>query len=89
MVHIADPDKLPTDLDPHCLERYGISGFSRTRVNLLRFLSDFYKICIKMHSLSRSVISDTFFTNIAFPFKAMEKQRKYLPVSSSYLGYCL
>ena len=25
---------LPTDLDLHCLQRQGISGFSRTRVNL-------------------------------------------------------
>ena len=26
----------PTDLDQHCLQRQGISGFSRTRVNLLK-----------------------------------------------------
>ena len=25
----------PTDLDLHCLQRQGISGFSRTRVNIL------------------------------------------------------
>ena len=34
MVNSVDPDQLePTDLDLHCLQRQGISGFSRTRVN--------------------------------------------------------
>ena len=34
MTNSADPDsRLPTDLDLHCLQRQGISGFSRTRVN--------------------------------------------------------
>ena len=35
MTNSADPDQLaskPTDLDLHCLQRQGISGFSRTRV---------------------------------------------------------
>ena len=32
MANSADPDQ-PTDLDLHCLQRQGISGFSRTRVN--------------------------------------------------------
>ena len=33
MVNSVDPDQLePTDLDLHCLQRQGISGFSRTRV---------------------------------------------------------
>ena len=36
MANSADPDQLasqkPTDLDLHCLQRQGISGFSRTRV---------------------------------------------------------
>ena len=31
MANSADPEK-PTDLDLHCLQRQGISGFSRTRV---------------------------------------------------------
>ena len=31
MANSADPE--PTDLDLHCLQRQGISGFSRTRVN--------------------------------------------------------
>ena len=34
MANSADPDQLayqkPTDLDLHCLQRQGISGFSRT-----------------------------------------------------------
>ena len=35
MTNSADPDQLasqkPTDLDLHCLQRQGLSGFSRTR----------------------------------------------------------
>ena len=35
--------KKPTDLDLHCLQRQGISGFSRTRVKIpMRFLYKFY-----------------------------------------------
>ena len=42
MANSADSDQLastdlvkkPTDLDLHCLQRQGISGFSMTRVNL-------------------------------------------------------
>ena len=37
MTNSADPDQLasskPTGLDLHCLQRQGISSFSRTRVN--------------------------------------------------------
>ena len=36
MANSADPDKLfqkPTDLDLHCVQKQGISRFSRTRVN--------------------------------------------------------
>ena len=31
MANSADPDQ-PTDLDLHCLQSQGISGFSKTRV---------------------------------------------------------
>ena len=38
MANSPDPDQLacqkPTDLDLHCLQGQGISGFSRTRVKL-------------------------------------------------------
>ena len=34
MANSADPDQKPTDLDLHCMQRQGISGFSRTRVNI-------------------------------------------------------
>ena len=37
MTNSADPDRLlqkPTDLSLHCLQRKGISGFNRTRVNI-------------------------------------------------------
>ena len=41
MANSADPDQLPsskqTDLDLHCSQRQGISGFSRTRVNMTAF----------------------------------------------------
>ena len=33
MANSADPDQKPTDLDLHCLQRQGTSGFSRTRIN--------------------------------------------------------
>ena len=32
MANSADPDQLASDLDLHCLQRQGISGFSRIRV---------------------------------------------------------
>ena len=32
MSNSADPDQKPTDLDLHCLQRQGTSGFSMTRV---------------------------------------------------------
>ena len=40
MTNSADPDQLassekPTDLDPHCLQRQGISRFSISRVYFL------------------------------------------------------
>ena len=37
MTNSADPDQKPTDLDLHCLQRQGISGFSRTRVKAIRW----------------------------------------------------
>ena len=38
----ADPDQ-PTDLDLHCLQRQGISGFSRTWVNIEAALTGSFK----------------------------------------------
>ena len=35
MTNSADPDQLASDLNLHCLQRQGISGFSRTRVSRL------------------------------------------------------
>ena len=41
MANSVDPDRLaskkPTDLDLYCLQRQGISGFSRTRVKVFFF----------------------------------------------------
>ena len=31
MTNSVDPDKKPTNLDLHCLQKQGVSGFSRTR----------------------------------------------------------
>ena len=43
--HLSSPEcswllllQKPTDLDLHCLQRQGISGFSRTRVKIFVFL---------------------------------------------------
>ena len=35
MANSVDPDCWPTDLDLHCLQRQGISVFSRTRVDCI------------------------------------------------------
>ena len=43
MASSADLQK-PTDLDLHCLQRQGISGFSRTRVNSLMSSGLFYHL---------------------------------------------
>ena len=39
MTNSVDPDQLasPTDLDIHCLQRWGTSGFSRTRVKVSKY----------------------------------------------------
>ena len=46
MTNSADPDQLATDLDLHCLQRQGITGFSRTRVKELKCINikDIYDI---------------------------------------------
>ena len=50
MANSADPDQLafqkPTDLDLHCLQRQGISGFSRTKVKVRVWVSLCRNICI-------------------------------------------
>ena len=38
MVNSVDPDQL-ADLDLHCMQRQGISGLSRTRVNTFFYFS--------------------------------------------------
>ena len=39
MANKADPDQKPTDLDIHCLQKQGISRFSRTKVNTMKVMS--------------------------------------------------
>ena len=60
MANSADPDQLvssanlassgllqkPTDLDLHCLQRQGISGFSRKRVNIKYNTLYFLVLCL-------------------------------------------
>ena len=41
MANSADSDQKPTDLDLHCLQRQGISRFSRTRVIAINILCCF------------------------------------------------
>ena len=45
----------PTDLDLHCLQRQGISGFSRTRVNLLNIFGRFLPFLLGRQVLWLSV----------------------------------
>ena len=55
MVNSADPDQLAsseaTDLDLHCLQRQGISGFSRTRVKSTNSIKP-----TDIHSVSKSEV---------------------------------
>ena len=43
MANSADPDQLPTDLNLPCLQRQGISGVSRTRVNFTSLITELNK----------------------------------------------
>ena len=40
--------KKPTDLDLHCLQKQGISGFSRTRVKSLEFYCTYSSIAFRV-----------------------------------------
>ena len=47
MTNTVDPDQLASDL--HCLQRQGISGFSRTRLKICTFLMNkIYSNCPKI-----------------------------------------
>ena len=62
MINSADPDQMPTDLDLHCLQRQGISGFSRTNYfNVTFFSLTFLGSISKIHVEPRSQISCYFF----------------------------
>ena len=57
MENSADPDQ-PTDLDLHCLQRQGISEFSRTRVNSeLHSANVFYRYTCIFHGYSGISVS--------------------------------
>ena len=60
---------------------------------LFIFSSDFDIICIAMHGLSRSYISDTYFTNIVFPFSGAITIDRFSPslyiVDNSITKTCL
>ena len=49
MANSADPDQKPTDLDLHCLQRQGISGTSRARVNILLRLAMWISQCVSSY----------------------------------------
>ena len=59
MTNNADPDQLamkkPADLDLHCLQKQGLSGFNRTRVNLLLFYKNKKGYCNFRCFLSYSI----------------------------------
>ena len=69
MANSADPDQMaslqkPTDLDLHCLQRQGISEFSRTRVKIgaLRVISSwqikqtpYLKFCFELLKNSKEM----------------------------------
>ena len=63
MLNSIDPDQLAsqklTDPDLHCLQRRGISGFSRTRVNLT--------FSVTCSVLMTGVMHKTWFGNL-YPF---------------------
>ena len=42
MANSADPGQMASDLDLHCLQRQGISGFSRTRVKFADWTAHMY-----------------------------------------------
>ena len=65
MTNSAEPDQLasePTDLDLHCLQRQGISGFSRTWVKRMLFESIVYNraIVYKCQNFKCSCINDQY-----------------------------
>ena len=52
MTNSADPDQLASDLDLHCLQRQGISGSSRTRVNVMwKTMFDHYHYNLKKNNI--------------------------------------
>ena len=54
----ADTDQLAssevTDLDLHCLQRQGVSRFSRTRVKIKFYCREWYKFLVFLHQINFS-----------------------------------
>ena len=64
----------PTDPDLHCLQRQGVSGFSRTRVNCLEALIIIFYICILLKQMSQnSTVSTIFRTGNHFSLSVSQK----------------
>ena len=59
----------PTDLDLHCLQRQGISGFSRTRVKCTREESGVVDICPDEGHMKRK--------KVQCPIQSFEIPRSY------------
>ena len=55
MTNGADPDQL-ADPELHCLQRQGISGFSRTRVNDTTHVGHFVSSLREMEKMDRRAI---------------------------------
>ena len=79
----------PTDLDLHCLQRQAISGFSRTRVNLVWYWKRLYKnndsnanshVCNAMSDWITSKFCDGIFCNIL-----LETRHHY--VTTLFIGW--
>ena len=66
----------PTDLDLHCLQRQGISGFSRIRVNLV-LLSMLGKNCCRHFEVFFLIFSQEIVFDISKPIYREFKKKKW------------
>ena len=91
MANSADPDQLdlqkPTDLELHCLQRQGISGFSRTRVNKVKQMMCYnfiylWKMCYNFIYLWKTSLDISWESSAGHLF-SLESTCKYFKMSSA------
>ena len=91
MANSADPDQLaskkPTDLDLHCLQRQGISGFSRTRVK-----GDVLNYCRNISLLQNLIPGLILIYRIrsnhrTYPYKRTVKKFRSLQITASVIFF--